>query len=543
MANLFAGLSLVIFYAFAGPILMNTFGDLAGIQFPAGVVDISRVIGALLALAVFMQGRQNEIVYRKAVQDGKAIRPDLRSQSVRTSGVAPADGQEVIDRGSGISFVVPPDQTLLEAMEAANVNINFGCRSGVCGADPVAICEGHENLSAADDNELATLRRLGLQGKARLACVCRVNGPILIDRDIRNAVAFESVETDVPQKDLAALGIRRVVIIGNGAAGLGVAEALRRVSQTVEITVVADEFHHFYNRMAIGRVVYGRTAMDGLQLLPDDWYAQHKVEVWRNTVVRSIARRAKLVRLATGNSLPYDRLVLAMGARPAAPAPNYNAYPNAFVLRTAADAQAIRAYVQSRSARRAVVIGGGVLGIEAADALHHLGLGITILQRSNCLMDRQLDPTGAAVLAEFLTDINIRVEAGVTVESLKGDSILKALRLSDGRAIEGDLFVSCTGVIPNADLARECGLEIGRGVKVDASMRTTRDPSIFAVGDVAEPPNGASGLWTVAAAQAKTAVATIIGEFEGLRTPTFARPAQMRLDRSAEFRRGRVAAW
>jgi nitrite reductase (NADH) large subunit len=514
MANLFAGMSLIIFYAFAGPVFVDTIGQLAQIHIPGQVVDTSRVFGALLALAVYMQGRQNESVYRKAVQAAATSPSDQRGRSLRDGLSSAASAPQVVDRGSGVAFPVAGDQSLLEAMEAADISINFGCRSGVCGADPVAICEGHENLSAVDDDERATLARLGLQGKARLACVCRVSGPVLIDRDLRNAKVFGPAESaaEVAQIDLAALGIRRVVIIGNGAAGLGVAEALRRVSAAVEITIVSDEFHHFYNRMAIGRVVYGRTAMDGLQLLPDEWYAEHGVEVWRNTVVRSIARRAKLVRLATGDSLPYDRLVLAMGARAAEPVPNYSNYPNAFVLRSAADAQAIRAYIQSHRARRAVVIGGGVLGIEAADALHHLGLDVTILQRAHRLMDRQLDAGGGAHLAEYLTDVDIRVEIDATIASFDADTDLNAACLADGRRIKGDLFVACTGVIPNIELAAACGLEVGRGVKVEGSMRTTTDPSIFAVGDVAEAPHGAGGLWTVAAAQAKAAVAAMVGE-------------------------------
>ena len=510
MATLFACLSLIIYYAFAGPTFVTTVGSLAGIAIPGEAVDISRAFGVVVALALFMQARQNAAVYRKAMQ-ADAQKTAQQTTAQRASLAA---GPQVVDRGSGVAFAVGADQTLLDAMETAGVEINFGCRSGVCGADPIAIAEGAENLSAAEGDEAATLRRLGLKGKARLACCCRVTGPVTIDRDLKNAKPFEPVEEAVPQKDLAPLGIRRVVIIGNGAAGLGVAEALRRVSQEVEITIVADEFHHFYNRMAIGRVVYGRTAMDGLQLLPDEWYASNKIEVWRNTVVQSIGRRAKLVRLATGDALAYDRLVLAMGARSGEPAPNFSSYPNAFMLRSAADAQAIRACIQARRVRRAVVIGGGVLGVEAADALHHLGLEVTILQRSKRLMDAQLDDNGAAHLAEYLADVHIRAETGVSIASLEADSTLHAVVLADGRKIEADLFVACAGIVANTELAKECGLEVGRGILVDAAMRTTRDPSIYAVGDVAQAPHGPGGLWTIAAAQAKTAVANMIGEAE-----------------------------
>lgn len=514
MATLFAALSIIIFYAFVGPIVVATIERVAGIQISAQFADISRAFGALLALGIVMQARQNGAVYRKAMKATQAQLEEQHATARNERLAAAANGPHVVDSGSGASFPVAADQSLLDSLEAADININFGCRSGVCGADPVAIHEGHENLSEPDGDEIATLRRLGLKGKARLACVCRVTGSgrVVIDRDLRNAKFFEPTEEEMPQKDLAALGIRRVVIIGNGAAGLGVAEALRRVSKVVEIVVVAEEFHHFYNRMAIARLVYGRTAMDGLQLLPDDWYAKNKIDVWRNTVARSIARRAKQVRLATGDALGYDRLVLATGAQATEPAPNYSSYSNAFVLRTASDAQAIRAYAQTHAARSAVIIGGGVLGIEAADALRHLGLEVTILHRENRLMDRQLDANGAAMLAEYLADMQIRVETAATIASLEEETVLKAAHLADGRVIKADIFVACTGVTPNVELARECGLEVDRGVLVDAGMRTTHDPNIFAVGDVAQPPCGAAGLWTIAAAQAKTAVANMIGE-------------------------------
>jgi len=509
-ANLFAGGAIIAFYYFAGPIIVKTISQLAQIAPPTALSESSRVLGLVLAAAVGVQGWRNEKVFREALKAADQVHVDQSRASLKER-LAGSTAAVVVEQSSGASIPVAPDQTLLDALEAARIKINFGCRAGMCGADAVAVCEGEANLSAPGDDELATLRRLGLEGKARLACMCQVSGPVVIDVDTRKAKDRPApVAAAKPAGDPAkALGIGKVVVIGNGVAGLGVVEALRRASESVEITVVTDEPHHFYNRMAIGRAIYGRSALDGLALLPDDWYADNRIEVWRNTRATRIDREAGKVMLGTGESLAYDRLVLATGARAASPGADYDKFPNAFVLRTANDALAIRACVQAENVRKAVVIGGGVLGIEAADALYHLGVEVTVLQRSGRLMDRQLDEIGALKLTQYLEAIGMRVLTDAVVTEFNGDDRLRSLRLASGAEISGELFIASVGAVANADLARSCGLDVGRGVKVDPHMRTS-DPRILAVGDVAEFGSGPGGLWPIGAAQATTAAATIL---------------------------------
>jgi NADPH-dependent 2,4-dienoyl-CoA reductase/sulfur reductase-like enzyme/ferredoxin len=510
-ANLFAGLAIIAFYYFAGPIVVKTLGQLAQVAPPAALSEASRTLGLVLAAAVSVQGWRNEKVFREASKSADQVHVDQSRASLRER-LASSTAAMVVEQSSGASFPVAPDQTLLDALEAARVKINFGCRAGMCGADAVAVCEGEGNLSPPGDDELATLRRLGLEGKARLACMCQVSGPVVIDVDTRKAKDKPATAAAAkPAVDPAkALGLGKVVVIGNGVAGLGVVEALRRASPSVQIAVVTDEPHHFYNRMAIGRAIYGRSGLDGLALLPDEWYETNRIEVWRNTKATRIDRGAKKVVLGAGEPLVYDRLVLATGARAASPGADYDKYPNAFVLRTANDALAIRARVQGHQVRKAVVIGGGVLGIEAADALHHLGLDVTILQRSGRLMDRQLDEIGALKLTQYLEAIGVRIVTNAAIESFVGEETLRSLRLASGEEIPGDLFIASVGAVSNAELARGCELEVGRGVKVDAFMRTS-DPEIYAVGDVAEFPGAMGGLWPVGSAQAATAAAAILG--------------------------------
>jgi NADPH-dependent 2,4-dienoyl-CoA reductase/sulfur reductase-like enzyme/ferredoxin len=529
----FGALALAIFYAFAGPTVLDTLASLADATAPDGLRTAVSFSGVVLALGLVFTGLRAEARWREAQQQRKAAAPasapapaayadDNRTQigggralkdRLARGGVA-----EVTDRETGIAFQVAPDQTLLEAIEHAGLKISFGCRAGVCGADPVAICEGSEHLSPPGDDELATLQRLGLEGRARLACMCHVRGPVLIDRDARSAPVPISIQRK-PALDKAVLaGVGRVVIVGDGVAGMSAAEALRRDSPTLRIELVANEPHAFYNRMGIGRLIYDSAAMDSLALVPPDWAAQRDVKLHRGAVAVRLDRENRRVGLASGEWLRYDRLILATGARPMPPDDGFLDRPNAFVLRSADDARQIREFVQTRGSKRAVVIGGGVLGVEAADALHKLGLKVTLLQRADRLMNAQLDAPGAAKLAGYLESIGIQVVSNVSVVKYDGQPELSAAWLSHGPRVRADLFVACLGIQANTHLAASAGLPVARGIQVDASLRTA-DPNIFAIGDVAELPGALGGLWPVGAAQAGTAVAAIFGDKASYQPP------------------------
>ena len=509
VATTFGLSALLIYYYYAGPILLGSLFELAGGTSPGWLLVLSRLIAVPIAAAVLLSAIRAERAYRDIETAGSQVRVDTsKLEAVRTRQAA---GIQITERKSGKCFAARADQTLLEAMESAGVPIDFGCRSGLCGADPVGIVDGHAQLDAPGTEELATLRRLGLEGRARLACCCRASGAVTIDRDPRSVPAPAQAQPAVPKADLAkAAGIRRVVVIGNGVAGITVAESLRHESPSVDITMVGDEPHHFYNRMSIGRVIYNQASMDGMYLLPDGWYKENNITVWLNTFARAIDRAGKTVELGTGERLAYDRLVLATGAKAATPGPGFAGKENGFVLRSAADAQAIRAAIQSVAAKRAIVIGGGVLGIEAAEALTHLGLRVTILQRGRRLMDRQLDAEGAQLLTGYLAQQGIDTITGCRVAGFEGGARLETVRLEDGCELAADLFLACAGIEPNTSLARGAGLEVGRGIKVDGSLRTA-DPDIFAVGDVAEVPGLPGGLWPIAVEQGRAAVAAMLG--------------------------------
>ena len=517
-ANLFAGLALAAFYWFAGPIILATVESLSGIGVPRFVIAASRATGILLALALVYRGWKNAGVFRRASEATAQARvaPPIRSLRDR---LAASTKALVTDAETGAAFPVMPNQTLLDALEAARMKIEFGCRSGMCGADAVIVESGQENLSPPDPVEQATLQRLGLDGVGRLACMCHVHGKVVIDRSVKNTKRSFSAAAGTGAADpLRDSGVSKVVIVGNGVAGTTVADHIRRASKSAKIIVVADEPYHFYNRMAVGRLICGRSAMDGMTLLPEDWYAEHDIEVWRNTLAVSIDRSSRSLRLGTGESVPYDILVVATGADAVLPAPDYARFPNAFALRRVEDALAVRMWAQRTAASRAVVIGGGVLGIEAADALRGLGLRVTLLQRSARLMDHQLDEQGALRLLEYLGNIGVDVQTQAAVARLTGKQLLEAIVLENGTQVSGDIFVACIGVRPRVQLAQSCGLEVGRGIKVDRSMRTS-DPAIYAVGDVAELSGTTGGFWPVAASHAVACVGGILGRADAGEIP------------------------
>ncbi len=514
VAAFFAALALAIFYWYAGPIVLSTLAHFLSVAEPGWAIAASRSVGVLAGLALFAASLYAERLFHQASASAAAPPVDNNRKTQLRTRFGGKQGAVVTDRESGVAFPVAPGATLLDAIETAGLKINYGCRAGLCGADPVVICEGSKYLSAAGEDESATLRRLGLENKARLACMCRVSGPVVIDRDPTSAGSAPTPDAPgAPTVDHAlAVGVKRVVIVGNGVAGMSAAEHLRRLSASLQIDVITSEPLHFYNRMAIGRLIYGRTGMDGLQLIPDTWYAKNRVEVWRNSIARTVDRPGRKVVLATGEHLPYDRLILATGAHGTVPDADFLSFANAFVLRSADDAQALRAAIQVRRARRAVVIGGGVLGVEAADALHHLGLHVILLQRADRLMNAQLDVPGAARLTAYLEGIGIQVLTQAVIDRWEGKGdVLRAAWLAHGPCARADIFVACLGISANVQLARSAGLQVGRGIIVDGALRTS-DPDIFAIGDVAEMPGSAGGLWPIAAAQAAVAAAALLGQ-------------------------------
>jgi ferredoxin-nitrate reductase len=293
---------------------------------------------------------------------------------------------------------------------------------------------------------------------------------------------------------------RRVVIVGGGAAAHGFIEAHRAAGLGDSITVFGDEPQPLYNRVLLPHYISGASPWNDLVKATAEELGQRNVHFHPGVRITAINRAECLITDADGDHHPYDLLILATGSRAArhyqGPMPKHGVH----FLRQRTDAEAIRSL--AGAGRRLVVVGGGILGLELADALHQLGSTVTVLQRSDQLMGRQLDRTSAGMLAGMLADRGIAVRFRAEIDELEGRGHVTGVRLKDGKVLPCDAVVFATGTAPNAELARAALLDCSTGVVVDRHFRTS-DPAIFAIGEVAEWHGGGDGrcAGTTAAAE------------------------------------------
>ena len=278
------------------------------------------------------------------------------------------------------------------------------------------------------------------------------------------------------------------------------AEELHRLDPSTPITVLGDEEYEPYNRILLTELLAGRADLASLTMPAHD----EAVDVRLGQPALAIDRERKVV-ITANDEVPYDHVVLATGARARViPVPGLrDGLPRgAHVLRSLNDARDIKA--AALNARRAVVIGGGPLGLEAACGLRHRGVGVTVLSLERTLLDRDLDAPVAAVVEDAAADLGVGFVGEVSIESVAvRDGYVRGVHLLDGRAFEADLVVLAAGAVPDTALAAAAGLETAQGIVVGHDLRTTQDPSISAIGDCAQTPAGTSGLLAPGWAQAR----------------------------------------
>jgi assimilatory nitrate reductase electron transfer subunit len=305
--------------------------------------------------------------------------------------------------------------------------------------------------------------------------------------------------------------MRRVVVVGNGMAGARLVDELCRRDADVRVTVFGAEDRPAYNRILLSDVLAGRRRSDEIALAP----APGRVVQRLGTTVVGIDREHRLVHAADGTATPYDVLVLATGSTAIVPAVHGIAGPDGrlldgvHVFRTVDDCTAIRSAV-TRSAK-AVVVGGGLLGLEAARGLLGHGLQVDIVHGTDHLMDAQLDPTAGEVLRRAVTALGVGVHLGSFAAGVTGGRRVTGVRLGDGRQVEGDLVVLACGVRPQVELARSAALSVERGILVDDRL-TTDDPHVFALGECAQHRGEVYGLVAPAWEQAAVLAGVLTGE-------------------------------
>lgn len=284
-----------------------------------------------------------------------------------------------------------------------------------------------------------------------------------------------------------------VVVVGTGLAGARVVEELlSRDPDGFTLRMFGDEPHGTYNRILLSGVLGGSVEPGKLWLNPLDWYRNKGVLVHAGIRAETIDPAARTVTGAGGKVVePYDYLVLATGSRPFVPPIPGVRQEGVFVFRTLDDCAAIGE--KAREAEKAVVIGGGLLGLEAARGLLAHDVDVTVIETAPFLMPRQLDVTGGLMLARQMEEMGVEVRTGTGVASIEGEGEVRGVLLHDGTRIEADLVVVACGITPNSEVAQAAGLLVDRGVVVDAQMRTS-DPHVFAVGECAQFKGECVGL-------------------------------------------------
>ncbi len=509
LTAIYGAAAINIFYWFAGVTLANSVHTVFGVSVPWLRWPIS-IIVALLTIVWISRTYWSEHRYLEESGPTRTLIPI-------TPLAAKTEAKQAESEQAEVQFL--PDEkvvqaeigmSLLEVTERAGLPIEAGCRMGVCGADPVAVLGGADCLSEPEDEELTTLRRLGLADSTRMACCARVKtGAVQV-----NLTPEPGSSGAGDRPDQFDRSITSVVVLGNGIAGVTAADFVRRGHPDCEVHLVGLESHVLYNRMGISRLVYGRSAMTGLFLLDEQWYAEKGVTAWLNTIATGLDINARRVSLGTGDVLVYDRLILATGSSSTTPPIDGFGAPGSFVMRSAEDAMDIRRYAQQHGSRDAVVAGGGLLGLEAAYALYELGLHVTILERGARLLSKQIDERGSQLVQAHFDRLGIRVLYRAESKSLTGSpdrqGAIDTLILNDGRAIPCQVFLACVGIKSNADLAKRAGIAVNRGVLIDDRMQTSA-PGVFAAGDVAEHSGLVLGLWPIAAKQGEVAAVNALG--------------------------------
>lgn len=300
----------------------------------------------------------------------------------------------------------------------------------------------------------------------------------------------------------------RFVIVGNGAAAVLAAETLLREAPAGHIEIYGEEPYLAYRRPQLPEYLAGGVQVERMLIHPAAWYEERGVAVHRGVRVEALDPAAGMIYLADGRSVPYDRLLLATGSSAFIPPIVGADLPGVFSLRTLDDARRIREYAQGR--RQAVVIGGGLLGLEAARGLRALGLEVTVLEVYGWLLPRQLDRPGAEVLSGLIEGLGIHILTGAAAECIAAEGNVSSLRLQDGRELAADLILISAGVRPRVELAQHAGLAVNRGVVVDEHLRTSAE-SIYAAGDVAEFQGRCYGILPAVWEQAPIAAANMAG--------------------------------
>ena len=293
---------------------------------------------------------------------------------------------------------------------------------------------------------------------------------------------------------------QKLVVIGNGMAGARTVEEIlaRNGAAQFDIVIFGDEPYGNYNRILLSNVLNGAQDPRDIFLNPLEWYDEHGVELRAGLRVASIDRHHKTVTAVDGSVASYDKLIIATGSRPFIPpmqglkCAEGEDKPGVFAFRTLDDCHKIAGYAVK--CRRAAVIGGGLLGLEAARGLLNYGVEVHVVHLGGSLMEAQLDGEAGAILRRAMERMGVHIHLEKSTAEILGEDGVAGLKFKDGETLECDMVVISAGIRPNIEIARECGLTVERAVVVDDRMRSVDDEDIYVVGECAQHNGRVYGL-------------------------------------------------
>ncbi|MFP3911652.1 MAG: NAD(P)/FAD-dependent oxidoreductase [Desulfobacteraceae bacterium] len=297
------------------------------------------------------------------------------------------------------------------------------------------------------------------------------------------------------------------LIIGNGVAGTTAAEHIRKTDQGGKITMVTDEDLPFYHRLRLNDFVVGEVTEQALIVKDPQWYQDRGIDLSLRQRVIDADPVQKVV-MTAHQQFPYDRLLLATGSHSFIPPIQGADKKGVFALRTIQDARDITAF--ARDIQDVVLIGGGLLGLEAGNALRRLGKRVTVVEFFPRLLPRQLDVDGAKRLQELMENMGFSFRLGAKTEAISGEEIVEGVVLEGGESISAQMVIISAGVRPNLQLAGPLGLAQDKGIQVNERLQTSRS-HIYAAGDVAEFRGIPYGIWPAAMEQGKIAGTNMAG--------------------------------
>jgi nitrite reductase (NADH) large subunit len=301
----------------------------------------------------------------------------------------------------------------------------------------------------------------------------------------------------------------KYLIIGNGIAALAAAKEIRKNDEEGSIIMVTNESSHTYYRIKLTEYISKDFEDDDLLVSKKEWYDEKNVKVMLSKIVEKINVENQTVRLDDSEEIKYEKLLIATGSRPFIPPINGKFKEGIFALRSLKDLYYIKDYL--KNCENVSVIGGGLLGLEAAWSLKQLGKDVSIIEFAPYLLPRQLDKDIANKLEQKLSNLGFKIYLDSQAEEIMGEGKAKGIKLNGERTIKTDAILVSSGIRPNLDLVRDTEVKYDKGIIVNNKMETNID-NIYAAGDVVEVDGMVLGLWTSGNEQGKIAGGNMTGE-------------------------------